>query len=1090
MLVHMAHDSSSLPKDMLYRLLKGCTVTKHVGLGRRVHALIASCGYELDMFLANHLIRMYTSHGNLQEAKQVFQKLPVRDTFVWASIISAHSEHGAHAEAIKLYEEMRCSSVKPNDYIFVAVLKACATASDLASGKHVHSHVIRARLESNVFVASSLVDMYTKCNSLEEARTVFDRLAAKNVVTYSAIIAGYAQHGFGEEALKLYEDMQQIGLAPDKVTYCCLLKACGVLGSMHAGKKIHAEILLAGLESDTSVGNSLVNMYVKCNSLRDAQTIFDRLPKRDVMTWNVMIAGYCQHGFGQEAMKLYRQMDEDVTIRPSTITYSSILKLCGSQGDLQEGKRVHAQVLESGVEADVYVGSALVDMYAKCGCLEDAQRVLDRNCTTDVVVWNAMVSGFAKQGLSQDTIRLYSRMQQIGIVPDTATFLIVLKACGDLGAVQEGSHIHAQILERGLITDVSLGNTLIDMYARCGSLLEARQIFDNMPIKSVVTWNAMIGGYVQAKLQLESFQLFESMQRDGVAPTATTYVSLLKACSTAGCVQEGARIHAEMKERGLEEDVFIGSALVDMFAKCRRLDDARQVFDRLPTRNVVVWNAMIGGYAKNGFAQEALELYSSLRKDTSVKSNSITLAIMLQLCGDNRFLQDGKRIHAHVLESGLQGDSFVGSTLIDMYAKFGDLSEARKIFDGLCDKDVVVWTSMISSYVQHNQGQQAVHIYRSMEQASVAPNAATFVSILKACGGTGAVQEGKRIHEQVVERGLDAEICVKNALVDMYGKCGSMGDAQKVFDNMTERDVVSWSALIYGYGNCNDCDKAIQFFQKMVKEGVVPNEATFTALLVACCHVGYVREGQRYFDLMAEYGIKATLEHHTCMVDLLGRAGHLAEAEHVVRTVSWGGDTVGWMALLNACKSHGDMERGQRCFDHLVKVEPKEAGAYVLMSHIYAYAGRWEDVDKIGAMRMSAGAFKKPAKAVIEVKNEVHKFTVGEKHADVSCKVGRLHAQLKREGHVPHTALVLTRMPEKVKEDMLCGHAEKLAIAFGLLHTEAGTKLVVTKNLRMCSDCHSGTKIVSKIEKREIVVRDAHRVHHFQNGVCSCRDHH
>lgn len=602
----------------------------------------------------------------------------------------------------------------------------------------------------------------------------------------------------------------------------------------------------------------------------------------------------------------------------------------------------------------------------------------------------------------------------------------------------------------------------------------------------------MIAGYVHNGLGKEALLLYENMQKDDLSlANNVTFVCLLKACSMAGALHEGKQLHAQLREKGWNADVVVGNCLVDMYAKCGSLVDAREVFDTLRTRDVVTWNCMFAGYAQHGEGQEALDLYKCMQEEGLTEADQVTFVSLLKACAGVGGLDAGRHLHAQIQERGLESDMVVGSCLIDMYAKCGSLEDARHVFDRLPTRDNVAWTAMISGYAQHGLGQEALNVYASMRKSCTAPvDYVTLVSLLQACASVGALHQGKKLHVEIQQKGYNRDMVVGSCLVDMYAKCGSLVDARKVFESMPNRDVIAWTALLNGYAQHSDGRKALQCFEEMLQEGVEPDDVSFICLLVACSHEGLVNEGQRYFDMMKECHVVPTLSHYNCLVDLLARSGRLDEAENVLQTMPLESDAVGWTALMSACKSHGDVERGRRCFDRLVLLEPDNSSAYVLLASMYVNAGRSTEALKIEDLRIRAGAKKKPAKACIEVKSKVHEFTVGEDRAYLSLKLKSVNLRLKEGGHIPQTDLVVKKVSEREKEDALCGHAEKLALAYGLLHTPHGETLVVTKNLRMCNDCHSGTKVMSRLERREIVVRDAHRVHRFMDGSCSCGDRH
>eukprot|EP00249_Psilotum_nudum_P023602 c28935_g13_i2 orf=32-1021(-) len=327
----------------------------------------------------------------------------------------------------------------------------------------------------------------------------------------------------------------------------------------------------------------------------------------------------------------------------------------------------------------------------------------------------------------------------------------------------------------------------------------------------------------------------------------------------------------------------------------------------------------------------------------------------------------------------------------------------------------------------------------------------------------------------------------------MYGKCGSLDDARSAFDKIPERSIASWNAMIatyaqHGYGN-----DALRLFRLMQLEGVMPNKITFVSILSACSHSGLVDEGYRYFaSMITDFGVVPTTDHCVCMIDLLGRAGRLDEAEEFVNRMSFQPRAVGWMTLLGACKIHGDVELGKRAAEQVLDVEPQNAAVYVALSNVYAAVGMWDDVEDVRKLMVERDAKKEPGCSSIEVGSHVHEFSARERlHPQIEeilTELKRLNAQIKEEGYVPDTKLVLHDVAEDQREYLICQHSEKLAIAFGLISTPPGTLLRITKNLRVCPDCHSATKFISKITAREIVVRDSIRFHHFQDGECSCGD--
>eukprot|EP01018_Ginkgo_biloba_P007785 Gb_19828 [translate_table: standard] len=587
--------------------------------------------------------------------------------------------------------------------------------------------------------------------------------------------------------------------------------------------------------------------------------------------------------------------------------------------------------------------------------------------------------------------------------------------------------------------------------------------------------------------QANSFSEVGSMS---VAPVdSNVYASLLQACTNIEALKQ---MHAHMLRSGTDQNVFLGTKLVTMYAKNGNLVDARLVFDHMPERNVFSWNTMIGGYARDGHCEETLRMYFEMRR-AGIQPDNFTFPFVLKACTSLSALQGGRDIHHHIVRTGFESDVFVGACLVDMYAKCGSIEDARQVFDKMSRRDVVSWTVMIGGYVQNGRAHEALTLFHEMQLSGMTPDKVTMVSMISACAHLGALQQGKWIHDCVSRSGFESDIIVGSALIDMYCKCGSVDIARQVFDKMSKRNVVSWSAMIAGYGMHGHGEDALALFNQMQETDMKPNHITFVSVLSACSHAGLVEEGWRYFNCMdRDYCITPGVKHYTCMVDLLGRAGHLEEAQNFIKKMPLPPDAGVWGALLGACRIHCNIELGEDVAERLFKLEPENAGYYVLLSNIYAAAGRWNDIAKVRAMMTDRGLKKTPGRSWIEVNDKVHTFRVGDKShprsKEIYAMLETLVGQMEAAGYVPNTNFVLHDVEEEIKEDILCSHSEKLAIAFGLITTSPGSPIRITKNLRICGDCHSATKFISKIVNREIIMRDANRFHHFKDGLCSCGD--
>ena len=980
-----------------------------------------------------------------------------------------------------------------NSDMYVEVLRQCLKEKNVKVNlaKQVHGYINQSGMEQNTYVANNLVSLYIKCGDLEAARGVFDKLVKKNVFSWTIIIGGYAKHKGAEKAMELFNQMCQKGVQPDAFTFSSVLKACTNPSALQWGKEVHACVRHAGLQSDVRVGSALVHMYAKCGSIDDARLAFDKMQERNVITWNVMIGGLAQHGCGHEAYELFLQMQRE-GFKPDAVTYASILNACASAGALEWVKEVHMHAREAGFESGVRVGSALVHMYAKCGSIDDARLAFDKMEERDVITWNVMIGGLAEHGCGHEAYELFLQMQREGFKPDAVTYASIQNACASAGALEWVKEVHMHAREAGFESDVRVGSALVHMYAKCGSIDDARLAFDKMEERNVVTWTVMIGGLAQHGCGHEAYELFLQMQREGLKPDAFTYSSILNACASTGALEWVKEVHMHAREAGFESGVRVGSALVHMYAKCGSIDDARLTFDKMKERDVITWNVMIGGLAQHGCGHEAYELFLQMQRE-GFKPDAVTYASILNACASAGALEWVKEVHMHAREAGFESDVRVGSALVHMYAKCGSIDDARLAFDKMEERDVITWSVMIGGLAEHGCGHEAYELFLQMQREGFKPDAVTYASILNACASAGALEWVKEVHRHAHEAGFESDVRVGSALVHMYAKCGGIADARLTFDRMEERDVVTWNVMIGGLAQHGCGHEALEVFRSMIADGVKPDEISFVAVLSACSHSGLVDEGRRLFLAMTQdYGIEPTVVLCNCMVDVVGRAGRLEEAKLFIDKMPVEPNEATWGALLGACRTYGNVDLGKLAANERLKLEPMDASAYVLLSNIYAAAGKWEEVLWVRTMMQERGIRKEPGRSWIEVDNKVHDFVVGDtSHSEakeIYAELRRLRKRIKAEGYIPDTRLVLRNIDEEEKELALCSHSEKLAIAYGLMRTPLAEPIRVFKNLRVCSDCHTATKFISKAIVREIVVRDANRFHHFQDGVCSCGD--
>uniref|UniRef100_A0A5K0ZNW3 DYW domain-containing protein n=2 Tax=Nymphaea colorata TaxID=210225 RepID=A0A5K0ZNW3_9MAGN len=565
-------------------------------------------------------------------------------------------------------------------------------------------------------------------------------------------------------------------------------------------------------------------------------------------------------------------------------------------------------------------------------------------------------------------------------------------------------------------------------------------------------------------------------------------VELLRRCTSP---EETRQLHARLVKAGLSDNRFAQNRLT---ASCA-LSDARyalEVFARSASPSRFMRNTVVRALAESESPGDAVRFYGGTHA-LGLPANRYTFPALLKACARLLGLEEGRQAHCHVVKWGLQPDVHVSNTLIHLYASCGRLTQARKVFDEMPLRTVVSWNALISGYVQNGMSSEALSMFREMQIEGTEPNEVTMIGVLTACSHAGALELGKWAHAYIRRRGLGVRIGVVTALIDMYSKCGCIERAVEVFEGIPDKNIVCYTAMINGLAVNGHGESAAALFDRMVMVGIKPDEISLISVLCACSHSGLVEAGRRYFrDLQRRYNVAPQVEHYGCMVDLLGRSGHLEEAYELVKNMPFEPNAIIWRTLLGACKVHNNVKLGELVVKEIMMLEPHHHGDYVLLSNIYAAAGRWEDVSKIRRVMKDRGIVKTPGCSMIEVGNKIYSFIVKDKshrHSEEMYKMlDQMAQRLRSAGHVPNTSLVLIDMDEEEKENSLNYHSEKVALAFGLIKTRAGTPIRIVKNLRVCDDCHSAMKLLSVIYEREITVRDRNRFHHFRGGVCSCGD--
>ncbi|XP_059647241.1 pentatricopeptide repeat-containing protein At4g33990-like [Cornus florida] len=717
------------------------------------------------------------------------------------------------------------------------------------------------------------------------------------------------------------------------------------------------------------------------------------------------------------------------------------------------------------------------------------QRCGQLKLTRPLYQWNLMLRSSTEDGFFTETLKIYSSMAKSGVHGSNFTFPPVLKSCAKLCFIREGEMVHSSVLRMGFQADVFVQTALIDMYSKCSDLVSSHKVFDEMPVRSLVSWNSMISACCRHSRVNESFGLLKQMQFLGFEPSSATFVSIVSCCSLG----QGLSIHSYAIKLGLHSELPLSNSLMSMYVHLGQVKDARSIFNLMCERSIISWTTILGGYVTVGDVAQVFDMFNQMRQ-VSVSLDHIVFLNLVSGCVQLRNLLLASSVYCVILKSGCDCEDPIDNLLVTMFSKCGDLVSARKIFDMVHEKNVLVWTSLISGYTHFGKPHEAVELFKKLLGTTVRPNEITVATVLSACADIGSLSMGEEIEEYILRSGLQSDLRIQTSLIHMFCKCGSIKRAKEVFERVSEKDLAVWSSMINGYAIHGMGEEALSLFHKMqLEEEIKPDAMMYTSVLLACNHSGLVEDGLQHFESMQrEFGIEPSIEHYLCMVDLLGRAGCLDLAMKTIQEMPAEVQPRVWAPFLSACRTHKNMELGEFAAQKLLDMKSASTGSYVLMSNFYTSVGKWKEAAVTRRLINELGLVKEPGWSQIEVNGSFHVFIAGDRShhrsVDIYAKLEELNIKLMEAGYIAETDLVVQDLEKEEKVEALKVHSERLAIAFGLINTEAGATLTIIKNLRTCDDCHTALKFISKITCRHLIVRDGQRFHHFESGLCSCKD--
>ncbi|KAI3681268.1 hypothetical protein L6452_36058 [Arctium lappa] len=574
----------------------------------------------------------------------------------------------------------------------------------------------------------------------------------------------------------------------------------------------------------------------------------------------------------------------------------------------------------------------------------------------------------------------------------TKAFLLQIHAFMLRHSLDNNKHLLAKFIATCSSLAVQRFTTSSDLASDL--IRHARQLYDHMPDKDdTFISNTMMKAYLGIRQYDECLSLYKELRRVSFKPDDYTFLTLVKFCTSSLDVFASQQVHADVVKEGFGYNLFVSTSLVDMYAKLGRMDCAKEVFDEMPERNQVTWTALVGGYARCGEIDNARIYFEQMpKKDTAAFNAMIDAYVKL---GDMRRA-------SNLFNEMYEKNVISWTSMIDGYCSHGEVVIARKLFDSMPFKNLISWNAMIKGYYQNKQPDEALKLFRELQlEASLEPDNVTIISVLPAIADLGALNLGNWVHQFVMRKKMDGATNVCTALIDMYAKCGEFTKARKVFDSLPTKGTATWNALIHGLAVNGYGKEALDTFLDMNRNGIMPNEITMIAVLSACNHCGLVEEGKRWFNTMQqEFKLSSRIEHYGCMIDLLGRAGCLEEAEEIMVNMPFEVNEIILSSFLSACGYANDIERAERI---LTKTHGKafwNDGNYITLRNLYATEKRWVDVEEVKEMMRSKKATKEIGCSFIEAGGEVWGFASGDrKHPqweEIYSILGQLLIHMKK----------------------------------------------------------------------------------------------
>ncbi|KAA3460143.1 pentatricopeptide repeat-containing protein [Gossypium australe] len=755
--------------------------------------------------------------------------------------------------------------------------------------------------------------------------------------------------------------------------------------------QIYSHFIKSGHSLDPFLSTTLISHFAKHGDLSRALSFFLDTPNPDTISFNSLISGFARYGRAGPVLGLFNEL-RHLGLKPDVFTLSSLVKGCER---IEENEIVHGACLRLGFGNGAFVVSGFIENYAKSGDLVSAEKCFRECLDVDNVVLTAMICCYFWNGEFDKGRQVFMKLRDLGFELNEFSLTGLISGLFD---VKEGQLIHGVGLKMGFLCGGSLhfNNAVMSMYARCGSKLDAVKLFDEITEPDIVSWTERIGAALDG---FEAFGIFNSLRRKGLGVNEYTMTNVLSGVAREGLSCLGRQIQAVCQKEGYLKVVFVGNALISMYNKCGKMDDARCIFDDMVFRDSVSWNSLIAGYSDNGFVSLALKMFSDMRGH-NVELNCYTLTSILEVASDSNSLHLTVQIHSYMIKCGFRSDDYVVSCLIATYGKCGSCNESRRVFSDVDKTSVMHLNAMLNTLVNADCHVDSLDLFRNTVDSKLEVDSKTFSILLKACSAMTDLEQGRGIHSLALKSGFHQDCFVETAVIDLCCKCGNISDAERAFRYASVDNLAAWNAMITGYAQHGCYNEAFRLYDRMTVCRIEPDEITYLGLLTSCCHAGLLQEAQSYMNSMVEcHRLIPHLEHYACMVDLLGRVGLLEDAKKTIDEMPIEPDARIWQILLSACNIHGNFDMGRVAATKLLELQPDNESAYILLSNLCASAGMWNAVRKLRREMKEKLVSKEPGSSWIQLRGSMHYFFADDllhpEHKAIFLELSKLYEHMQ-----------------------------------------------------------------------------------------------